>query len=234
VIRRWYDYLESACKEASAIDSKYAKYSTEQLEVILTHLADPDEKELVKQELSKRYYNHYRNLIQEPLPTDHPSPEDLPRVDAEASASHGPETAQLPGLEEKTGQGDATPFLTEELADIAEVTPIHLTSPEPQPTPPEGAGKPASGKAAKKGWCFIATAAYGSPLAREVVLLQDFRDNCLSGHALGEKFIRAYYRLSPPLAAYISRHKILRGVTRLLLFPVIQVMKQSSRPRGRS
>lgn len=235
MICRWYDYLESECKEASAIESKYAKYSTEQLEVILTHLADPDEKELVKQELSKRYYNHYLNIINnsEPQPPTSaaPAPKDSPApVGVEDSANHGPETAQLPGIEEKIGQGDATPEFAEDLAGIAAVTPIHLTSPEPPPTSPEGAEKPATEKAAQKGWCFIATAAYGSPLAGEVVLLQSFRDNCLSRHALGEKFIQAYYRFSPPLASQISRHKVLKSMTRLLLFPVILAVKKSFKP----
>lgn len=194
---------------------------------------------MVKQELSKRYYNHYLNITNnsEPQPptSTAPAPKDSPAPAGPGdSANHGPETAQLPGIEEKIGQGDATPEFAEDLAGIAEVTPIHLTSPEPQPTSPEGAEKPATEKAAKKGWCFIATAAYGSPLAREVVLLQDFRDNCLSRHALGEKFIRGYYRLSPPLAAQISRHKVLKGMTRLLLLPVILAMKHSSRLRGHS
>ena len=44
------------------MNSKYDKYSTEQLEVIYTHLTDPDERELVKQELSARYYQHYLNV----------------------------------------------------------------------------------------------------------------------------------------------------------------------------
>lgn len=76
--------------------------------------------------------------------------------------------------------------------------------------------------------CFIATAAYGSPLAQEVVLLQDFRDRWLAPHALGEQFIEAYYRLSPPLARRISNHKALKLLTRALLTPVIFLIKKSS------
>ncbi len=188
----------------------------------------------MRQELSKRYYNHYRNLIEEPQPSDLPSPQDPPPVDAEDSGDDEPATGQLIGNNNKPDQPETSPAFAEDLAGIPEVAPIHLTSPGPQQTAPDGAEKPASDKGAKKGWCFIATAAYGSPLAREVVLLQGFRDNCLSRRALGEKFIRAYYRFSPRLAAQISRQKVLRGLARLLLFPVILVIKQSSRPPGNS
>jgi hypothetical protein len=189
--------------------------------------------------LSRRYYNHYLNIINTPEPQPQSSAvpaqeESPPPVDTADSGKDEPATDQVIGMKNENGQAETSLGLADDLAGIAEVTPIRLTSPGPHQTSYEGAGKPASEKGAKKGWCFIATAAFGSPLAREVVLLQGFRDNCLSRHALGEKFIRAYYRFSPPLAEQISRHKLLKRMTRLLLFPIILVMKRSSRSPGPS
>jgi len=79
------------------------------------------------------------------------------------------------------------------------------------------------------GGCFIATAAYGSPQAQEVVLLQGFRDQYLSRHALGEKFIRVYYRFSPHVAGKIRHHQVLRLLARSLLTPIILLIKTSCR-----
>jgi hypothetical protein len=114
----------------------------------------------------------------------------------------------------------------EDLAGIPEVTPISL-----KPPPPQAAAKPEEKKGPeKKGlkrFCFIATAAYGSPLAQEVVLLQDFRDNYLSRYTLGEHFIQTYYRVSPPLARQISKNQALKLLTRSLLTPVIFLIKKS-------
>src|SRR5262249_28117780 len=70
--------------------------------------------------------------------------------------------------------------------------------------------------------CFIATAAYGSPLAAEVQALRDFRDEVLERWALGRAFTRVYYTLSPPLAALIARSAAARAVVRWLLTPVVR------------
>jgi hypothetical protein len=83
---------------------------------------------------------------------------------------------------------------------------------------------------AKKGGCFIATAAYGSPLASEVVILSRFRDDRLVKSRLGSYFVEIYYRLSPSLASLISRSKFLkRTVRKLLLAPLLGVLRDRTR-----
>jgi uncharacterized repeat protein (TIGR01451 family) len=69
--------------------------------------------------------------------------------------------------------------------------------------------------------CFIATAAYGSPLEPHVVALRQFRDRYLQRTALGRAFIRYYYRHSPPFAAVIAEHPALRSATRAVLTPLV-------------
>jgi Beta-propeller repeat len=71
------------------------------------------------------------------------------------------------------------------------------------------------------GGCFIATAAFGSPIAREVDTLRTFRDRVLLPHAAGRAFVAAYYRVSPSVAGVVARHESLKVVTRVLLRPVI-------------
>jgi YVTN family beta-propeller protein len=71
------------------------------------------------------------------------------------------------------------------------------------------------------GGCFIATAAYGSSLDPHVKVLRSFRDRYLLTNDAGRAFVETYYRHSPQLAAYISRHETLRGAARLMLTPIV-------------
>jgi len=62
--------------------------------------------------------------------------------------------------------------------------------------------------------CFIATAAYGTDSAVEIDILREFRDTVLMPNTLGAGFVSLYYRTSPPIAEFISRHEALRTVVR--------------------
>jgi hypothetical protein len=69
--------------------------------------------------------------------------------------------------------------------------------------------------------CFIATAAYGSPLHPYVRILRDFRDKYLMLNKFGRALIKIYYKYSPFLANFIANHKSLRAVVRIILLPLV-------------
>ena len=69
--------------------------------------------------------------------------------------------------------------------------------------------------------CFIATAAYHSPLHPAVRLLRDFRDKRLLTNGPGRAFVSSYYKWSPAVAQIISRSAPLRFVLRIVLLPII-------------
>jgi uncharacterized repeat protein (TIGR02543 family) len=71
------------------------------------------------------------------------------------------------------------------------------------------------------GGCFIATAAYGSPLHPHIDILRDFRDRYLMTNGLGCEFVDLYYKYSPFIAERIAKHKILKVVVRIQLSPLV-------------
>ncbi|WP_243319763.1 CFI-box-CTERM domain-containing protein [Geothrix sp. SG200] len=81
----------------------------------------------------------------------------------------------------------------------------------------------------KKGGCFIATAACGSPEAWEVAALRSFRDRRLSTSYVGRLAVAAYYRVSPPLARWIEGRPGVRAwVRRRLIAPLARLVSQRS------
>jgi len=69
--------------------------------------------------------------------------------------------------------------------------------------------------------CFIATAAYGTPMAEEIQILRELRDEYLLTNPLGQALVGVYYRVSPPIAEFITAHPSLKPVVRAGLVPVV-------------
>jgi hypothetical protein len=74
--------------------------------------------------------------------------------------------------------------------------------------------------------CFIATAAFGSWMDPHVVTLREFRDRVLMTNSPGRAFVAAYYRASPPVAAWIGQREWSRAIARTALAPVVFAVEQ--------
>jgi cold shock CspA family protein len=91
---------------------------------------------------------------------------------------------------------------------------------------------PFCGKTYKEfGWCFIATAVYGDYDAPPVVVLRRFRDETLNVFALGRAFIIFYYKISPPIANYLSRKPFLASVVRRFLNIFVRLYGNKNNPQ---
>ncbi|MEI6088662.1 MAG: CFI-box-CTERM domain-containing protein [Bacteroidota bacterium] len=87
--------------------------------------------------------------------------------------------------------------------------------------------------AKSKGGCFIATAAFGTPFASEVHVLRIWRDESLLQSSLGKTFVAMYYKISPPIAKFISTRIMLKRIVRWLLIPLIRtvaIMQTRNKP----
>jgi lysophospholipase L1-like esterase len=84
--------------------------------------------------------------------------------------------------------------------------------PDPDPDPSSGGGG---------GGCFIATAAFGSSLEPNVIVLKEFRDKYLMVSGWGKRFVEFYYRTSPLIANIIANNESLKFVIRTCLYPLV-------------
>jgi hypothetical protein len=88
-------------------------------------------------------------------------------------------------------------------------------------------GYESGGELPKQG-CFIATAAYGTDTAREIDILREFRDEILLPNSLGAELVSLYYRISPPIANFISQHDVLRTAVRVgFVDPIVAILNWS-------
>ncbi|MEA1872021.1 MAG: CFI-box-CTERM domain-containing protein, partial [Chloroflexota bacterium] len=69
--------------------------------------------------------------------------------------------------------------------------------------------------------CFIATAAYGTPMAEEIEILREFRDEYLLTNPAGQALVGLYYTVSPPIAEFITEHPSLKPIVRAGLLPAV-------------
>jgi streptogramin lyase len=80
--------------------------------------------------------------------------------------------------------------------------------------------------------CFIATATYGSELAPQVQFLKTFRDQQIARTFAGTNFLIAfnawYYSFSPGVAIYENSNPGVRGVAKVVLYPLIDILRLSS------
>jgi len=86
-------------------------------------------------------------------------------------------------------------------------------------------GSSSGGGGGGGGGCFIATAAFGSPLEKEVKILCRYRDIYLVNSFLGREFLGFYNYVSPYIARVIEHNNYLKGIVRFILRIIILVIK---------
>jgi len=90
-------------------------------------------------------------------------------------------------------------------------------------------GKPKPPTGQKRSACFVATAAFGSTVAPQVVTLRQWRDSYIRKTALGRLFIAFYYFVSPALAKWIANNPRLQRAARMVISPIIWIAARSLR-----
>jgi hypothetical protein len=58
-------------------------------------------------------------------------------------------------------------------------------------------------------------------MAEEIQVLREFRDEYLLTNLLGQALVDFYYRVSPPIAEFITEHPSLKSIVRAGLAPAV-------------
>ena len=92
----------------------------------------------------------------------------------------------------------------------------------------EGATRPfTTAPGASPSFCFIATAAYGTPTAEQIDVLREFRDGVLLESAAGSHFAALYYQLAPPISDLVEGSDLSRTLVRkLLVDPIVWIVER--------
>jgi len=68
--------------------------------------------------------------------------------------------------------------------------------------------------------CFIATAVYGED-GDATNILREFRDKYLLTNPVGKALVDLYYRVSPPIAQFLTEQPALQPIVRAMLLPAV-------------
>ena len=60
-------------------------------------------------------------------------------------------------------------------------------------------------------------------MAEDIQVLREFRDEYLLTTTVGKGLVEFYYRVSPPMADFITEHPILKPIVRAGLMPAVAV-----------
>ena len=64
-----------------------------------------------------------------------------------------------------------------------------------------------------------------SVTAGEIYVLRNWRDDFLAESYLGQKFIKMYYSLSPPVANNINNSETKKRIVRITLNPILKILE---------
>jgi hypothetical protein len=71
------------------------------------------------------------------------------------------------------------------------------------------------------GWLTDVAPTPTCSMAEEIQILREFRDKYLLTNSLGQALVGLYYRLSPPMAEFITEHPSLKPIVRAGLVPAV-------------